>query len=252
MSKTTIKDRVLFITGANRKRGIGQALVEEALKRGANKVYATARKIKELDDLVARHQGKVVPIELDVTQREQIQASVETASDTQILINNAGVVGFSGCTKNYNESLARLEMEVNYFGPLHLINAFTQKIINNGHGAIANVISIAGLLPSPRNPTYGASKAACHSLTIACRIELHPHGIPVFGVYPGPIETDMTDGLDVNKGTPQEVAKRVFNGMEEGNQNITTDYLSDYFQNSLKIDPEALAAVKREFDKFKQ
>lgn len=245
--KISIKDLVIFITGANRKKGIGRALVEEAVKRGAKKVYATARSIAQLDDLVAKYPGKVVPIELDVTNWEQIQKVAQTASDTQVLINNSGVAGVSGCIYNYDEKTARQAIEVNYFGPLHLINAFSKNLIKNGNGAIVNIISIAGLYPSPVHVTYSTSKAALYSLTQSLRIEMamHSHTVSVFGVYPGPIDTDMARGIEVDKEPSSNVARRVFDGMEKGILDITTDVYSDHFVNFLKKDPKAIEMVKK-------
>nr|WP_253307644.1 SDR family NAD(P)-dependent oxidoreductase [Rickettsia endosymbiont of Ceutorhynchus assimilis] len=251
MSKVSVKDLVVFVTGASRKRGIGRALVEEAIKRGAKKVYATARYVSQLDELVAKFQGKVVSVELDVTDLEQIQKIAQIANDTQILINNAGAVGFSGCIHNYDEKTARQEIEVNYFAPLHLINSFSKNLIKNNNCAIVNIISIGGLYPSPMHVTYSASKAALYSLTQAIRIEMmmHSHLIPVFGVYPGPIDTDMAEDIEVKKETPANVALRIFDAMEQGVLDITTDALSDNFVSYLKKDPKAIEAIKKEFGK---
>jgi len=249
MHKVPIKDLVVFVTGAGRKRGIGRALVEEAIKRGAKKVYVTARHVSQLDDLVAQFQGKVVSVELDVTNLEQIQRVAQEANDTQVLINNAGVAELSGCIHNYDEKTARQELEVNYFSPLHLIKAFSKNLIKNNNGAIVNVISIAGLTPSPLHVTYSASKAALHSLTQAVRREMMQYAIPVFGIYPGPIDTDMAEGIDVKKESPANVAIRVFDGMEQGVIDITTDALSDNFVSYLQKDPKAIEAVKKAFDK---
>lgn len=249
MVKFSVKDRVIFITGANRKKGIGRALVEEVVRRGAKKVYATARNRAQLDDLVVKFQSKVIPVELDLTCLSQIQKIAQMASDSQVLINNAGVAGFSGCIYNYDEKIARQQMEVNYFGPLHLINAFSKNLIKNCGGAIVNIVSIGGLYPSPMHVTYSASKAALYSLTQALRIEMmiRSHSIPVFGVYPGPIETDMTDDIEVKKESPANVANRIFDGMEEGILDITTDVLSDNFISCLKKDPKIIEAVKQVF-----
>lgn len=249
MFETFIKDRVVFITGASRKRGIGRALIGEAIIRGARKIYASARNTSQLIDLVEKFPGMIIPVELDVTQLDQIHKAVEAASDTQVLINNAGVVGYSGCLFNYDEELARREIEVNYFAPLRLIHSFSKAIIGNRGGAIVNIISIGGLYPSPVHVTYSASKAALYSLTQAIRIELamHGHQIPVFGVYPGPIETDMAENVDVKKDSPENVALRVFDAMEEGVLEITTDELSDCFKSILKKDPQAIESLKKAF-----
>lgn len=77
--KVIVKDLVVFVTGASRERGIGRALVEEAIKRGARKVYATARNVSQLKDLVAKFHGKVVAVELDVTHLEQIKRAAQKA-----------------------------------------------------------------------------------------------------------------------------------------------------------------------------
>lgn len=249
MLNVAMKNKVILITGAGRKRGIGQALVEEAIKRGAKKVYASARKISDLDDLVAQHHGKVVAIELDVTSHEQVKNAAEKACDTQILINNAGIVGLSGCIENYNEHIARQELEVNYLAPLNIIHEFSKNLINNNGCAIVNIVSIGGLYPSPMHVTYSASKAALYSLTMAVRIEMarRQYDIPVFGAYPGPIATDLSDGLNVSKASPADVALRVFDGMEKGILDITTDALSDNFDVFLRKDPKVIAALKQAF-----
>lgn len=249
MFNIAVKDLVIFITGASRKRGIGQALVEEAIKRGAKKVYAAARQISTLDGLVAKHQGKVIAVELDVTSSEQIKSAAQKACDTQILINNAGAVGLSGCIKNYDERMARQELEVNYLAPLKIMHEFSKNLIKNHNCAIVNIISIGGLYPSPMHVTYSASKAALYSLTQAVRIEMayNQYSIPVFGVYPGPIDTDLADGLNVSKASSANVALRVFDGMEKGLLDITTDALSDNFDSLLKKDPKVIAAIKQAF-----
>lgn len=97
MSTTPIQNAVLFVTGASRPKGIGRAIIQEAIKRGARKVYATAREMSQLDDLTSKHKGVIVPIELDVTNAKQIREAARQANDTQILVNNAGFVHPSGC-----------------------------------------------------------------------------------------------------------------------------------------------------------
>lgn len=244
-----MKDKIIFITGAGRKRGIGQALVKEAIKRGCKRVYASARHASELDELVSLHEGKVIAVELDVTNHEQVKNAAEKACDTQILINNAGTVGLSGCIENYNENVARQELEVNYLAPLKIMHEFAKNLIKNPGCAIVNIISIGGLYPSPMHVTYSASKAALYSLTMAIRIEMarRQYDIPIFGAYPGPIDTDLSDGLNVSKASPTDVALRIFDGMEKGILDITTDALSDNFDGFLRKDPKVIAAIKQAF-----
>lgn len=249
MSSMNVKDSVLLVTGASRAAGIGRSLVNEALRRGAKKVYATARKAADLNDLVAQDPDRIVPLVLDVTQATHIQNVLHQAADTQILINNAGSASQTGGLCAYSEPTARHEMDVNYFGPLHLMNAFAPHLLKNGHGAIVNILSISALYPSPGHVTYGAAKAALYSATLAARIEARIQGwtLPIFGVYPGPIDTDMARGLNVPKGSTTELATRVFDGMKQGTLDITTDALSDLFRTHLDKDPTPILAVKEAF-----
>ncbi|MES2122319.1 MAG: SDR family oxidoreductase [Chlamydiota bacterium] len=247
MSNVVVKDAIVFITGASRKRGIGRALVEEAVKRGAKKVYATARDISHLESLVSQYPGIVVPLRLDVTNKDEIDQVAQVASDTQILINNSGFAGFTGFCFNYSEETARQELEVNYFGLINLSRAFCKTLIKNQNGAIANVISIGGLSSFPLCATYSASKAAAHSLTQALRAELARYGVSVFGVYPGPIDTDMADGVDFEKETPANAAIRIFDGMAQGIEDITTDCFADSFVKELRLDPKAVEKNNGDF-----
>ncbi len=238
MNRVSIKDAVVFVTGAN--RGIGRAIAEEALARGSKRVYAAARDVSSLEDFVAQDPERVVAVQLDVTNSEQIQEAAANAKDVQILVNNAGVAGYSGFIYHHDQDAAHREMETNYFGPLNVTRAFADAIIANGSGAVATVISIGGLTNFPPAATYSASKAAAHSLTQGMRAELAPQGVPVFGIYPGPIDTDMAAGIDMEKESPGYVANRVFDGMESGVEDITTDAFADQFVQSIKADAKAV------------
>lgn len=255
MSKVVmVKDSVIFITGTNRKRGLGQALVEEAVRRGAKKVYATARNISQLESLAHQYKGIVVPISLDVTNKSEIDQAALKASDTQILINNSGIGKSTGFCFNYSEEIAREQIEVNYFGLINLIRSFFKMMIKNQNGAIANVISIVGLSNLPFCASYSASKAAAHSLTQAVRAELTPFGIPVFGIYPGPIDTEMSSSGDdakekfvnvdaiqkLDREHPINVAIRIFDGIEQGIEDIITDNFADIFFKNLWRDHKEL------------
>ena len=238
MTGISVRDAVVFVTGAN--RGIGRAIAEEAVARGAKKVYAAARNVGALQDLVDQHPECVVAVQLDVTDSGQIDSAATQAQDAQILINNAGVASFSGLIYDYDEEAARREMETNYFGPLNVSRNFAQALISNGNGAVATVISIGGLSNFPAAATYSASKAAAHSLTQGLRAELAPQGVAVFGIYPGPIDTDMAAGLDFDKESPANVAICIFDQMEEGVEDITTDAFADEFVRNLKADSKAV------------
>ena len=238
MSEINVKDSVVFVTGAN--RGIGRAIAEEALARGSRKVYAAVRDVSGVRDLVDQYPERVVAIQLDVTNSEQIDSAASKAQDVQILINNAGVAGYSGFLYHHDQEAARREMETNYFGPLNVTRAFAQSIVGNGNGAVATVASIGGLANFPPAATYSASKAAAHSLTQGMRAELAPQGVAVFGVYPGPIDTDMASGLEFAKETPRNAASRMFDQMANGVEDITTDAFADELVRNLKLDAKAV------------
>lgn len=238
MSSISIKDAVVFVTGAN--RGIGRAIAKEAVARGAGRVYAAARDPSSLQDLVDQYPERMVAVRLDVTSSTQIEEAAAQAQDVQVLINNAGVAGYSGFIYHHDQEAAHREMATNYFGPLNVTRAFAEAIIANGNGAVATVISVGGLSNFPPAATYSASKAAAHSLTQGMRAELTPQGVPVFGVYPGPIDTDMASGIDMEKESPGNVARRVFEGIESGIEDITTDAFADQFVQMIRADAKAV------------
>ena len=244
MSKISVRDSAVFVTGAN--RGIGRALVEEALTRGASFVYAAARDTSTLSEAAEQSNGRIIPVELDVTNQNHIAKAAQQAKDTRILINNAGIAGFSGFMFDFSEESARQELEVNYFGPLNVTRAFVKTLIHR-KGAVVNMVTVGGLSNFPLAATYSASKAATHSLTQGIRAEMGPHGVSVFGVYPGPIDTDMAAGVEMEKESPANVATRIFDGMEQGVEDITTDKFSDEFVSNLKVNAKA---VEKEFSQM--
>ena len=238
MSGVDAKDAVVFVTGAN--RGIGRSIAEEAVARGARKVYAAARDVAGVQDLVEQHPDTVVAVKLDVTDDAQIADAAAAAGDVQILINNAGVAGYCGVIYDHDAETAHREMATNYFGPVNMARAFTPAVTANGNGAVATVISVGGLSSFPMAATYSASKAAMHSATQAMRAELGPQGVAVFGIYPGPIDTDMAAGVPFDKESPQNVAIRIFDDMQKGVEDITTDAFADDFVQRLKADAKTV------------
>ena len=235
---STIQNKTILVTGAN--RGIGRALVEEALRRGAKRVYAAARNTAALKELVEASDGKVVAVPLDVTNEAQIQAAAKIAADTQILVNNAGIAIYTGIISAADSTSARAQMEVNYFGLMNMTRAFAPILAKNGGGIVVNISSIGGLVGIPAMGTYGASKAAIHSLTQSVRGELSAQGTHVIGVYPGPIDTDMTAGLPFDKETPQQVAREILKGIESGAEEVYPDKMALDFVAKLKTDAKEL------------
>lgn len=236
-----LNGKVALVTGAN--GGIGSALVKELLDRGAAKVYAAARSAVAVAGLVSHDPKRVVAIELDITSIPAVTAAAARCWDTELLINNAGVNRCVGLFSPSGMDGAREEMDVNFFGTLAMCRAFAPALVSCG-GTLVNVCSIIGLVNLPVNGTYCASKAAGHSLLQGIRAELAPRGVSVVGVYPGPVDTRMTAGLESSKATPEQVAAAILAGVENGDEEIFPDSMSAQVHAGLLHSPKQ---VEREF-----
>ena len=210
----TITDKTILVTGAN--RGIGQALVEEALKRGASRVYAGTRQPIEHPD------SRVTPLTLDVTDPAQIRAAVEQVESLDVLINNAGI----SLPDDLSEPAAfEAHLAVNLYGTYGVTQAFL-PLLSDSSGAIVNVVSLAAFAAVPVLPAYSASKAAEFSLTQSLRAVLAGRGVSVHAVMPGPVDTDMVRFLDIPKSSPESVASAILDGVENGEEEIFPDPMS--------------------------
>lgn len=237
-----ISGSVALVTGAN--RGIGEAIVAALVAAGARKVYAAARKRSDLDAVLARHGAVVQALELDVTDHDQVQAVAQAASDVQLLINNAGVASYAMGAFDDPRWLdgGRQDMEVNFFGTFAMSQAFAPLLAANGGGAMVNLASVASLVNFPALAAYSASKAATHSLTQAARLMLKGQGTQVFGVYPGPIDTRMAEGFEMDKTPPSDVARAILAGVEAGTEEIYPDAVGVQFGQGYGSAPKGLEA----------
>jgi len=209
-----IADKVILVTGAN--RGIGHALVEEALKRGAKRVYAGTRTSFSHPD------QRVIPLVLDVTNAEQIQKAVEEIGSLDILVNNAGVALYDDLS---DRTMIERHMAVNFFGIYNLTRAFLPALIL-AQGAIVNNLSVAALASLPPVASYSISKAAAFSLTQSLRAYLAGQGVKVHAILTGPVDTDMNRGLDIPKVSTESAARGIFDGVEKGEEDIFPDVMS--------------------------
>ena len=209
-----IADRAVLVTGAN--RGIGQALVEEALRRGAKRVYAGTRRP------LAHPDGRVTPVTLDVTNAAQIQAAFESVESLDILINNAGISLFDDLS---DRAVLDQHLAVNLFGTYGVTQAFL-PLLTRSRGAIVNNVSLMALAPFPLTPAYAISKAAAFNLTQSLRALVAGRGVSVHAVLTGPTDTDMTRGFDIPKASPESVAQAIFDGVENGEEDIFPDPMS--------------------------
>jgi len=189
-----IADSVVLVTGAN--RGIGRALVEEALKRGAKRVYAGTRQPLDHPD------RRVTPLTLDVTDAAQTQAAVDKVESLDILINNAGVALYDDLS---DRAALEQHLAVNLFGMYAVTQAFL-PLLTRSRGAIVNNLSVAAFAALPVIPAYSMSKAAAFSLSQSLRALLAGRGVRVHAVLTGPVDTDMNRGFDIPKSSPESVA----------------------------------------------
>lgn len=233
-----IEGSTVLITGAN--GGIGQAFVEELLKRGAAKIYLGARNTASLETLLATS-DKLVPVELDVTKSGQIAAAAEIASDITLLINNAGVAEFSGALAAKDDAAARREMDVNYFGTLNLSQALRDTPAFRS-GAIVNILSFLAQVTLPVAGTYSASKSAALALTRTLRAELKGRGVQVLAVLPVQVETTMGAALPEPRVKTSDVASETLDALEAGQHEVYPGALSQGAEQAFKSDPAGMQA----------
>jgi NAD(P)-dependent dehydrogenase (short-subunit alcohol dehydrogenase family) len=236
-----IRKAIALITGAN--RGIGRALVDALLERGAPRVYATARRVADLAPVVALDPKRVNALQLDVSKPHEIVAVAEAARDVNMLINNAGVLDFGSLLEAPPDAIRR-NMDTNYYGMLHTTRAFSPVIEGNGGGAVVNILTVVALASMPGLGVYNASKAAAWSMTQSLRADLAKRGIQAFGVFPGPVDTDMSRQIDIPKTPASEVAAAILEGIEAGTEDIFPDPMSQQVYAAWRTDHKA---VERQF-----
>ena len=219
---TQLADSVVLVTGAN--GGLGTEFVRQALQRGARRVYATARSPRGWDD------ERVVPLALDVTDPESVAAAAADATDTTIVINNAGVsTGPSLLAMPLDE--IRAAYETNVFGPIAVAQAFAPVLAENGGGALVDVHSALSWLARPG--AYTSTKAALWSITNTLRLELAAQHTQVLGAHLGYADTPMTARLDVDKADPRDIVAAIYDGLEAGDHEVLADEVSRLIKANL-------------------
>jgi NAD(P)-dependent dehydrogenase (short-subunit alcohol dehydrogenase family) len=206
-----IAEKTILVTGAN--GGIGEALVKEALNRGAKRVFAGTRSTLPNTD------PRVTALTLDVTNASQIQRAVGEVADLDVLINNAAILIYEDLT---DLGVIQKQLDVNLLGPLKVTQAFLPLLIRS-KGAIVNNLSLAAVAPVPVMPGYSISKAAALSLTESLRALLKRQGVGVHAVIIGSVDTDMNRGFDGPKVSPESAAAGIFDGLEKGEEDIFPD-----------------------------
>ncbi|MFF5624038.1 SDR family oxidoreductase [Microbacterium sp. NPDC012755] len=226
----TLNGAVVLITGAN--GGIGTRFVEQALARGAAKVYATARTPREWTD------PRVVPLVLDVTDPASIRAVVEAAPDVTVLVNNAGAsVPTAGILSHSDEDIRR-NVETNFLGPLFLARAYAPLLSGRPGAAIIDIHS--ALAWYAVGGIYSATKAALWSATNSLRLELAPAGVHVVGVHVGYVDTAMAAHVSDPKTDPAALVAAVLDATERDEYEVLADDTSVQLKAGLSAPLEAV------------
>lgn len=221
-----IINKTLLVTGAN--RGIGKVLVEAFLEQGAAKIYAAVRNLASAAPLVEQYGDRVVPIYIDLADPQSITAAAQTATDVEVVVNNAGVL--KTATPLAEEAIASLkfEMDINVYGLITIAQAFAPVLKANGGGAFIQLNSVVSMKTFSNFGTYSASKAAAYSITQALRELLGEQGTTVLSVHPGPIATDMGDaaGLTEIAEPPTLVAEGIIAALKAGEFHVFPDTMA--------------------------
>ncbi|SDJ41340.1 Short-chain dehydrogenase [Frankineae bacterium MT45] len=224
---------VALVSGGN--RGIGRAFVEELLSGGAAKVYCGARNVADVpSELVA---AGAVAVQLDITDLDSVAAAAQLCSDTTVVINNAGLHGRDRLVQASDPQMARQEMEVNYFGTLNMTREFAPVLAANGGGAIVNVLSVAGAIPTAFMGGYSPAKSAALFLSIISRAELEPQNTSVTALIVGSVDTRMADHVDGAKEDPRDIALAGLGAMARGERIFDTDRMAVEARAKYSLDP---------------
>ena len=190
-----------FITGTS--RGFGREWTLAALERG-DTVAATARDAASLDEIVAEHGDAVLPISLDVTDRDAVFAAVAQARERfgriDIAVNNAGYGQF-GMVEELSEAEARAQIDTNLFGALWVTQAVLPAMREQGSGHVLQVSSIGGISAFPNIGMYHASKWALEGISQSLAAEVADFGIKVTLIEPTGYSTDW-GGASAKHATP--------------------------------------------------
>ena len=217
----------ILVTGAN--GGLGVEFVDQALARGAERVYATTRRHRDWDD------DRVVPIELDVDDPRAVERAAEVAHDVTITVNNAGVASLEPLATG-DVDVLRQVVETNLWGALGVARAFAPVMATNGGGTLVNVLSAASW--AHRLGAYSVSKAALWAATNVLRLELAPSGVRVVGVHLGFTRTPMLTKYDVPMppmGEAVDVVRSAYDQIEAGALEVLADERSHTVRQTLAL-----------------
>ena len=193
---------IWFVTGAS--RGIGAAIVREALDRG-HKVAATARDVESVRRAFPDAEARLLPLRVDVTDEQSltdaVDAAVERFGRIDVLVNNAGR-GLLSAVEEASDKAAHAVFDVNVFGVLNTLRAVLPVLRAQRRGHVFNIGSVGGFTIAPGWGLYGATKFALEGMSEALHAELAPLGVHVTIVEPGGFRTDFLDDSSLHTEQP--------------------------------------------------
>jgi len=221
-----IKNKTALVTGAN--RGIGKAIVEAFIEKGATKVYVGVRNLNKAEPLIKQYGDQVEAILIDLAKPETITTAALQATDVEVVVNNAGVLKTTTPLDVDALDSLNYEMEMNVGGLIRMAQAFAPVLKTNGGGAFIQLNSVASIKNFVPLATYSASKAAAYSITQALRDLLSEQGTSVISVHPGPIATDMSDhaGFSEIAEPPSLVADSIVSALKTGDFHVFPDTMA--------------------------
>jgi len=225
--------KVWFITGSS--RGLGKSLAEAVLAKG-DKVAATARNPEQLKAFTNKYPGQVYPLQLDVTDKDQIRTAVEQTvkhfGRIDVLVNNAGF-GITGAAEAFTDEQVRSQLDTNLYGPIEVTRAVLPYMRRQRSGHILQISSIGGRVGGAGLTMYQAAKFGLGGFSEALSKEVAPLGIRVISIEPGGFRTDWA-------GASMSYAKKV-----EGYES-TVDWMAEFLKGEKFIpmgDPDKAAKV---------
>ena len=221
--------RTVLVTGAN--GGLGAQFVQQALERGAARIYAAARTPRNWED------DRVQPLTLDLTDPDDAARAALAAPDVDLLVNNAAIAPAGDTVSGPEDELRRI-FETNFFGTLRVTRAFTPVLARNGGGTLLNILSAAAWVNVPTG--YAASKAALWSATNALRVELRGQGTQVIGLLVGMIDTPMSARWDFPKVSAASVVSEAYDAVADGSIEVLADEQTRYLKSRLNTKAEEL------------
>jgi NAD(P)-dependent dehydrogenase (short-subunit alcohol dehydrogenase family) len=229
---TTVRGATVLVTGG--QRGLGMEIVQELLRAGAAKVYATSRKPLPASD------PRIVPLEFELADPRAAAELAKAAGDVGIVVNNAGIMTFGPLLQDDDEEVSRVFGAV-AFGPLRVARAFAPVLAANGGGALVTIHSLTAWIAGfPGSGTHGAAKAALISITNTLRAELAAQGTQVLGVQMALTDTDLVRQVDGPKNEPRKVAADIVAALGRGESELLADDSSRHFKAALSGPVEAL------------